>query len=912
MIRLKCLQWRQLGHHRKAWWVSHLIIADILSANAYLNSQGLNPVKEAAYHSYDAKDPYNDAPRQSCFPNTRVKVLDEIQKWMKDVESESIYVLSGVAGIGKSTIAQSVARIAADDKLLGASFFFSGDQEKRKTARWFFPTLAYYLSCHDAELAVRVGEALKTNPDIADRNLREQLKHLIVEPLRTLPEEGEPIVLVIDAVDECEKMGAETILSLFAEHAPHIPRLKVFITTRPEQHVEGAFGPHHPRKQFRLHDIEDKIVQGDIRLYIEHILSREQVRRKFPHIHLDWEPTREEKDILVEMSGKLFIIAATAAKFILDSQQMNPPKQLAILCHSRKNTSRTEYNYMKIFRAILRHDVSRKDSSDTEYNDEVMDLTYIKIIRAAAPCRRYHDWISQFRACVGTIVLLHDTLPRDSLAVIIKLGADEIDRTLSNLHSLLAPSGTGFRVHHKSFPDFISNPSRCPEFFIDHTVHHLRIAKRCLHIMHDGLRENLCDLDPSEWSKDRVEIYDRIKNRVSPHLAYACTHWASHLDAALPDGANLDSEAKQLLERFATKHLLMWLEALSLIGRVDMAYWSLTVARKAMQQSGITGWLNSIICTWHDFALPYIRMWLGEATISTTEVAEEILNDGCKLVQRSRAILQRLPMHAYHSILPFMPSATALFRAYKGSHTSNLDVIAGVETTWNAAIAALDHTSYPKSIEFSPDGSRLASVCPDAVRLWDGRTGNHIATLDGHSGHVLRAKFSPDGSILVSGSENKTVQVWNGRTGKFITTLEVLCGLFEFSPDGSRLAMIFNHDLRFWDVRTWDHITTLHARFDGSSSSPFHFAPEGPGLVTSTQNGVYLWDWRTGNCVATLKGPRRAWYDSITFSPDGSRIVWSRKSWLRLYDGKTGNHIATLEDSYPPTLTLTHPLAIQF
>jgi len=310
--------------------VSRLIIGDVLPANACFNLQGLNPVKEAAYHSYDAKDTYNDAPRQPCFPNTHVEVLNEIQMWMKDVESESIYVLFGVAGIGKSTIAQSVAKIAADDNLLGASFFFSGDQEKRSTVRWLFPTLAYYLSCHHAELAARVGEALTTSPDIADRNLREQFESLIVEPLQTLPA-GEPILLVLDAVDACEKTGAETILSLFAEYVAHIPRLKVFITARPEQHIAGVFRSHHPHKQFCLHDIKDKIVQDDIRLYIEHVLSKDQVRSKFPHVHLDWEPTHEEKDMLVEMSGKLFIIAATAAKFILDPQQMDPPKQLAIL-----------------------------------------------------------------------------------------------------------------------------------------------------------------------------------------------------------------------------------------------------------------------------------------------------------------------------------------------------------------------------------------------------------------------------------------------------------------------------------------------------------------------------------------------------------------------------------------------------
>ena len=520
----------------------------------------LNPVQEAAYHSYNSKDPYKDVPRESCFPGTRVKLLEEVQMWMDDIRSESIYVLSGVAGIGKSTVAQSVAEIAAEEKLLGASFFFSGDQDKRKTARWLFPTLAYYLSCRYPEFAMRIGETLIKNPDITQRNLREQFKYLIIEPLQASQERKGPTLLVVDAVDECEHNDAETFLSLLLEHVPRIPQIKVFITARPEKHIDGIFGQNHSHKQFRLHDIEYSIVQDDIQLYIKHLFSKVQVQRKLPRLRQNWEPTSDEKDMLAEMSGGLFIIAATAAKFILDPEQMDPVNRLALLLRG----------------------VSPEDFSGAEYNT-VMDLTYTKIIRAAAQHCLNDDWIYRFQACVGTIVLLHYPLPCDSLAVLIELAADEIDRTLSSLHSLLAPSGKerrSFRIHHKSFPDFLSDPRRCkedPEFVIDRKVHHLRIAKRCLRIMHDCLHENICDLGQSEWSQDRVEIPDRIENNVSPHAAYACTHWASHLDAALSGGAEPDPEVQQLLERFATKHLFVWLEALSLIGRVDMAYWSLDV-----------------------------------------------------------------------------------------------------------------------------------------------------------------------------------------------------------------------------------------------------------------------------------------------------------------------------------------------
>ena len=97
------------------------------------------------------------------------------------------------------------------------------------------------------------------------------------------------------------------------------------------------------------------------------------------------------------------------------------------------------------------------------------------IIRDAQP-DPIDDWTAHFQTCVGTIVLLHDPLPCDALAQLIGIDIGIILGTLSNLHSLLAPSAETrtFRVHHKSFPDFISDPNRCtPPLRIDRTVHNV-------------------------------------------------------------------------------------------------------------------------------------------------------------------------------------------------------------------------------------------------------------------------------------------------------------------------------------------------------------------------------------------------------------------------------------------------------
>jgi len=460
---------------------------------------------------------------------------------------ESIYILHGVAGIGKSTLAKSIAERADGMGVLGGSFFFSRTEEDRKTAKSFFPTLAYQLALYNQEFARRVDRALEDDRRATERDPDRQFTSLLRKPLQQVLAVGDPILLVIDALDECEESGAQNLLDTLARGIPQLRRLKVFITARPERHIRTALDKYRNHEQFCLQDIEPSVVEVDIRRYLDFRLSEEEVKRVLPELPPPpWQPTDEQKNALVQMSGKLFIIASTAAAFILDDKQLAPAKQLDILLV----------------------DLSLRDFSGSRHT--FLDDMYMQIIRAARP-EPVGSWVDWFQIIVGTITLLQDPLPCNDLARFLSVDPTDVIRTCSHLHSLLAPSGKDqtFRIHHKSFPDFISDPYRrenSGDFYIDRAAHHLRIAKRCLLVMNSNLRH----LQPRGLYEDRVP-FACTQNGMSPHLAYACAYWVSHLALAaeIDVGSLFDDEVWQLTECFANQYTWTWLGVLSSIRGID-------------------------------------------------------------------------------------------------------------------------------------------------------------------------------------------------------------------------------------------------------------------------------------------------------------------------------------------------------
>ncbi len=258
------------------------------------------------------------------------------------------------------------------------------------------------------------------------------------------------------------------------------------------------------------------------------------------------------------------------------------------------------------------------------------------------------------------------------------------------------------------------------------------------------------------------------------------------------------------------------------------------------------------------------------------------------------------PANPINTAIAVDADRTRLAIAWIGSGIGLYDTATGKEL---ARLA--NHAERISVLVFSPDGTQLVSTSDDhTARLWRVSTGSLTAELRGHTSKVIGAAFRPDGARVLTNSSDGTVRQWDARTGEPVEapferhTGEVFTAVY--SPDGQWIASGgTDRTVRLWQAAGRREVAVL--RGHTGTVNGIVFTPDGGRLAsTGEDHTMRLWEADSEAGLPVLRGHTSYVY-AVACSPDGQWIAsgsWDRT--VRLWDARTGERVATFP--HPPYL----------
>ncbi|MFC1878751.1 AAA family ATPase [Chloroflexota bacterium] len=842
-------------------------------------------------------------------------IFDKIDNWLK-CKNERFFILTGEPGVGKSAIAARLTQVRTEEIaayhfcLAGNVSTITSNTALRSLAAQLGESLPGYgkalantIKPHQVRIDVKqhiekveagakvVGVIIEhinaSNPD-------EDLEILFRAPLAALEPPAEPVIILIDSLDEAATYAGQTNLITLLAKANDLPSWVRFVcTTRPAETILSHF------KRFEPYTLaaESQMNLDDLNRYIDYRIAKDVMHAQLKTAGV--KPRTLDMEVK-EIADGNFLYTKVLLNDIQAGQQ--PLDDLYALPKSLN----------EIYHRFLRR-----------FSDD--------------------DWDQPYQPILGKLAVAQEWLTEDLLAAFSGLRPRQVRRSLGVLAQYLdaAKNEKGdaiYRLFHQSLRDYLLGRRRSGLFWCDPEEEHELIADHytkqyqakwqdCdgyglrhlpFHLTTaDQVQQLRALLTDFNWLQAKLEATDinalirdydildleaaegqpfeiiRSALRLSAHvLGQNKTQLAGQLLGRLLDFK--EDEIQYLLEGAKDYQGAPWLRPLTasldspggpLVRTIQEPTKPITgVAVTPNGQHIISGYMDDTLIMWELASGREVRTFQGHRRVKVIGLVTErgditVMPDGQKVISGSGDTLKIWDL-----------ASGRIVNKLKG------------------------HTHMISAVAVTPDGHYIVSGSWDkTLKVWDVASGHEVHTLKGHTDRITAVVVTPDGQHIISGSRDHNLKVWNisaalnaGIVRENGLCSEDVCTLkghtdwitnVTVTPDGQHtISGSLDGTLKVWEVTTGREVRTLkvcdmrllNEKGIGRLFTSLPVTTDGRYIISGSSDDILkVWEFNTGREVNTLKGHTNR-ITAVTLTPDGQHIISrSRDHTLKVWNIST-------------------------
>lgn len=216
------------------------------------------------------------------------------------------------------------------------------------------------------------------------------------------------------------------------------------------------------------------------------------------------------------------------------------------------------------------------------------------------------------------------------------------------------------------------------------------------------------------------------------------------------------------------------------------------------------------------------------------------------------------------------------------------------------------------SAKFSPDGSRVVTQLNNAIRLWDANVGREMALLEAKGEFSTQGGFSPDGTRVVTYADSGSpadccaVRIWDTRNGSLVAKIEGNTSRLKFAAflnDANRIFTLSDDGTgRVWDLGTANPIVQFEGGLTGEVEALSLHRKSLRAVVKTQEAGnlhrFELWNLESGQRLAVRERPES--HIRVRFTRDGAYFATESNIEKSLWDANSGELAALIRGNDSP------------